>query len=370
MTRVCHLSSVHRADDVRIALKECPSLAEAGYETHLVIEARASGVERGVSIHPLPPRPANRLARMLGSARRAYASARALDAHLYHFHDPELLPWGLALKRAGKRVIYDAHEDVPRDIESKAWIPAPLRRVVGAAFERFENWAARRLDAVVAATPHIRDRFVAVNPRTVDVNNYPMRDEMSAAHGSAMREPRVCYVGGINDIRGVREMVRAIERTPLRLALAGRFDSTAEREAVMALPGWRQVDELGHLPRADVARLLATSIAGLVLFHPESNHVNAQPNKLFEYMSAGLPVIASSFPLWQEVVEGAGCGLCVDPLDPTAIADAMRWVADHPDEARAMGQRGRAAVEDRYNWDREAAKLVALYRSLGVEPRS
>jgi glycosyltransferase involved in cell wall biosynthesis len=365
MTRVCHFSSVHRADDVRIAIKECPSLARAGYEMHLVIEATRSGMERGVQVHALPPRPTSRLARMLGSARRAYATARDLDAGLYHFHDPELLPWALALKRSGKRVVYDAHEDVPRDIESKAWIPAPLRQLVGAAFERFEDWAAARVDAVVAATPHIRDRFLEVNPRTVDVNNYPLRDEM-APTSDAAREPRVCYVGGINRIRGVHEMVRAIERTPFRLALAGRFDREAEREVVAGLPGWRQVDELGHLPRAEVARLLATCLAGLVLFHPETNHVNAQPNKLFEYMSAGLPVIASNFPLWREVVEGSGCGLCVDPLDPDGIATAIRWIGDHPKEASKMGRRGREAVVTRYNWDREAAKLVALYRSLGI----
>ena len=85
---------------------------------------------------------------------------------------------------------------------------------------------------------------------------------------------------------------------------------------------------------------------------------------MFEYMSVGLPVIVSDFPLWRGIVENAGCGLLLDPLDPQATADAMQWILDHPAEAEAMGHRGREAVEKHYNWETEAEKLVALYKKL------
>jgi len=111
---------------------------------------------------------------------------------------------------------------------------------------------------------------------------------------------------------------------------------------------------------------MARARAGLVLFQPLPNNVAGRPNKLFEYMSAGIPVIASDYPGWRAIVDGARCGLLVDPQSPGAIADAMQWILDHPDEAEAMGRRGYEAIRDRYSWDREAEKLMALYSKLGA----
>jgi glycosyltransferase involved in cell wall biosynthesis len=124
------------------------------------------------------------------------------------------------------------------------------------------------------------------------------------------------------------------------------------------------VDELGQIDRKAVGKIFSLSMAGLVLFHPAPHHTEANPNKLFEYMAAGLPVIASNFPLYKEFVEGNGSGICVDPQDPEAIAKAITWIADHPVEAEQMGRRGRNAVHTRYNWDRESKILLAVYREL------
>jgi hypothetical protein len=130
--------------------------------------------------------------------------------------------------------------------------------------------------------------------------------------------------------------------------------------------GWEKIRFLGWQSRNCIVSLLAEVRMGLVLFHPAPNHIDAQPNKLFEYMSAALPVIASDFPLWRRIIEGAGCGLLVDPLDPQAIANAIEYLLTHPSEAEAMGQRGREAVQKWYNWEPEAEKLVRFYDDLSA----
>ena len=155
-------------------------------------------------------------------------------------------------------------------------------------------------------------------------------------------------------------MVEAIEKTKYRLLLAGDFEPGLEGQ-LKRLFGWRHVDALGFVDREGVRATMARSMAGMVLFHPEPNHIDAQPNKMFEYMSAGIPVIASNFPLWKEIVEGAECGICVDPLNLKEIAGAIQFIVEHPAEAKQMGKNGRRAVEERYNWGREEKKLLGSY---------
>jgi len=355
---------VHPAYDTRIFEKECLSLVAAGYDVHLVAPAAESGDVRGVTISAIP-RARNRFTRAFVTTVRVWARALRLRARVYHCHDPELIPIGLLLRALGKRVIYDVHEELPLDVLDKQYLPGWTRVVLAGIVDLSERAAARGLSQIVAATPAIARRFPAT--RSVVVQNFPLPSEMALVDGRpyASRPPLVAYVGLINEIRGAVEMVQAVgqlaTQRSARLLLAGRFDSPVIEARVRALPGWRYVEYRGQLPRPGVAQMLAEARLGLVLFHPRPNHVRSQPNKLFEYMAAGLPVVASRFPLWQDIVERTGCGLLVDPLDPEAIAAAMRWLFEHPAEAEAMGARGREAVRQRFNWPCEETALLACY---------
>jgi len=362
--KICILTSVHQVSDTRIFHKQAKTLVNAGYDVSLVVQHDRAETLEGVKILPLE-RPANRLSRMLKTTWQVWQKAIKQRAVIYHFHDPELIPVGLLLKLQGKKVIYDVHEDVPRQILSKYWIVKPLRKTIAWLVERIESFAAKRFDAVVTATPFIRDRFKRLSCDAVDANNFPILSEMYLPDADwSKKERAVCYVGGIEEFRGMFEMIEAIGQTDAKLLLAGRFSPARDRNRAAVMTGWSKVEELGQLNRTEVKEVLSRSRAGLVLFHSGPNHTDAQPNKIFEYMSAGIPVIASDFPLWKEFVVGNFCGICVNPLDPQAITKAIQWILEHPDEARQMGDSGRKAVEERYNWEQEAKKLLFLYEEM------
>jgi glycosyltransferase involved in cell wall biosynthesis len=363
--RVAHLTSVHLRNDVRIFEKEAVSLASEGYETFLLVgDGSGDETRDGVRRVDVGRAPRSRLARMLVQPLRIVVRAAKLRADVYHFHDPELIFIGLILRACGAHVIYDSHEDLPRDVMSKQWIPGALRPAVGRAVEILEDFSARHFSAVVTATPHIERRFAAVNPRSIAVNNFPQRSEISFRANPIRAERTVCYIGGIGMIRGAMEMVRALEGIDATLVLAGPFESVQTEATLRALPGWAKVDYRGCVTREEVRRILAEARAGLLFFHPVPNHVDAQPNKMFEYMSAGLPVLASDFPLWRSLLVESGAGQCANPLEPEAIADLITTLLDDPGSALEMGRRGRELVMQRYQWDVENRKLQALYRTI------
>jgi glycosyltransferase involved in cell wall biosynthesis len=367
--RVLHLSTLHRALDVRIFYKECRTLAARGHQVHYLVPDPPPGPLDGVRFHRFErPTIAFRPGRIGARLAAVFRQAAALEADVYHFHDPELIPVGLALKRRGAKVIYDVHEDAPVEALSLNKDRPWHGRLKSWAFGLLECAATRTLDAFVCATPAIARKFPG--RRTVTVQNYPVLEEFQAAPPRAYyeRSPHLVYAGGITAIRGIREMVRALEMVSptlgARLLLAGEFSPPTLRQEVERLAGWQHVAYLGQQPRTAAVDLLGQARAGLVLFHPERDHVEAMPNKLFELMAAGLPVIASDFPLWRAIVTEAGCGLLVDPLDPAAVAAAVRRLLEHPAEAEAMGRRGAVAARTCYHWGSEGRKLLDLYDTL------
>jgi glycosyltransferase involved in cell wall biosynthesis len=359
------VSTVHPPFDIRIFHKECRSLAHAGYHVDLVVTHSRRETIDGVHIEPLPTA-GGRIARMLIGSLRALFRALGTRASICHVHDPELVVVGLLLKLAGRKVVYDAHEDLPRQIMSKYWIRPGLRRFIAAVAECVEDFAARRFDAIVGATPTIAERFALLNPRTIIVNNYPLLSEMPEPTLGVVRDNAVCYIGAISPERGLREIVLALEHCDAELHLAGAFSPASFQAELEALPGWKKVRFHGYLDRAAIYRLLGRSRAGLLCLHPMPNHIHSQPIKLYEYLSAGLPVIASDFPSWRSFFADHACGVCVDPRDPQMVAGAIQGVLDDRAAAEAMGARGRAAILARFHWGHEEAKLIEMYRLLAT----
>lgn len=368
--RVVHITSAHSRDDVRIFLKECTSLAQYGHEvTLLVADGLGDQLNQTAGMVSILDvgRFDGRIKRILKSPRQLLGLARSIRADVFHLHDPELLTIALALQKEGCKVIFDAHEDVPKQILAKHYLHPWTRGAISKVVSVYERYVCSRLSGVVGATPTIRDKFMACAQRIVDVNNFPLLGELDSVDDSLRSGTDICYVGGIATIRGIREIVQAMGHVThhgARLNLVGSFIEPEVESQLRVSPEWSRVQAWGQQDRTGVRQVLARSNVGLVTLHPTVNYVDALPIKMFEYMAAGIPVIASDFPLWRGIMESAECGVCVDPLDPRAIARAIDDLLADPDRAMKMGENGRRAVLERFNWGIEEQKLLNFYQAL------
>ena len=367
--RACLLSSIHPCFDIRIFQKEARSLSQAGYDVTLVaVGDFQEQVVEGVRVLGLP-KPARRFLRPLNWWRIVRLALRE-KADIYHFHDPDLLLPALLIKLLTSRpIIYDVHENYPEDILTKEWLPASLRGVLSASFQLFEDTIVRVMDGVVVVNQHLAERFQGKS-RVVIVRNYSRLEPfLDSKARKETAKPYFVYAGRISDDRGIYECLQALETlpdAPATLLCAGTIGHVAKGEFRRLLDGLShpRFEYLGLLPYGAIPPLFKGALAGLLCFQPTPNNVLGTPNKLFEYMSAGIPVIASDFPLIHEVVADADCGFLVQPAKVEQIASAMASLLNDREQAARMGQNGLRAARERYNWQVEERKLLALYQSL------
>lgn len=358
--RICHMTSVHKPNDDRIVLKECVSILNAGYEVSLVylgdleeiIDRRIKYVCAGKYL-------TSRLNRMMIGAWKVFQAARKTNSEVYHFHDPELIPMGILLKILGKKVIYDVHEDLPRQIMSKEWVPAFLRRSLSIIIKCIEKIADYLFDGIIVVLPTIQKRFL--KSHCICIYNYPLKEELRSDTEWNNRKPVFGYAGGLTKIRCVNEMVEAIQSTDYNLYLAGDFENDMLKEKVLKA---EKVFYKGYLSRGQIKCFYSEIFCGLVLFYPVPNHIYSQPVKMKEYMAAGIPIIASNFPEWIKFIKKYNCGICVDPLNINEIVMAMDWIIKNPEKAKEMGENGMRAIEQEFSWEKQEKELMSFYENI------
>lgn len=364
MADVVHMSSAHRPLDPRIHHRECRTLARAGYRVTQIGPAAQDAEAHGVRIRGVPAA-RSRWDRMTGTARSVYLRAREESAAIYHFHDPELIPVGLRLKAGGARVVYDVHEDLPRQVLEKEWIPSgPLRRLAAPLVRMLEASAGRLVDGVVAASSEIAGRFPP--EKTVVVRNFVRLEMVDALEPwpDVPDHPVAIYPGSLTEVRGIREIVSAMEVLGGRveLWLMGSWGTSTAERACRSLPGWRHTRYLGRRPLEEVYRRMKAADVGLHMPYAVGAYSSGLAMKGFEYMACGLPMVMTDEPAKRRTF--GDCALFADARDPTSIADRIRTLLQQPDRARRLAERGRKLVEERYSWEREAEKLLELYEEL------
>ena len=360
--RVVHLTTVHDPFDNRVFHRECRSLAAAGFEVVLLAPGEDEAIE-GFRVGGLP-RYGHRLTRMSLGVARAFLQALARRADLYHFHDPELIPAGLLLRLLGRRVIYDIHEDNRTALQEREYLPSWLRALIAGTLARFEEGASRHFHLVLAER-YYAERF----PRGEAILNYarfPALDEGQLAARPRAGHPRLIYTGNVKSYRGAHRHARLLRHLPdAELFLVGRCDPRLAADLQAGTePGRLHLEGVGgHVPHERIVSyyLQESWTAGLALFPPSRHTRRKELTKIFEYMAFGIPVLCADFPNLRRIVEGAECGICVDPEKDEEAADAVRYLWEHPEAARRMGERGREAARSTYNWDTQAEKLLRLY---------
>jgi glycosyltransferase involved in cell wall biosynthesis len=365
---VCVMTSVHPPFDVRIFHKECRALVEAGYRVTLIVPHCKSLVRDGVRVKATPVR-RGRLQRATLGVWDVLISALKEQADVYHFHDPELIPAGILLRLLGRKVVYDVHEDLPGTISYKDYLPRWIRKPLAYFVGAIEGVLSGVFSGIITATPFLAERFSRFNPKTSVVHNFPLLEEFQPSNSNRAPASSFVYVGmSITPQRGGRELVKAIDlvsdSAAAHLVLVGRFESAQFLDELRALPGWTKTSAQGYLDRDKLAAVLCEARAGLVTIHPEPNYLYSYPVKLFEYMACGIPLIASDFPCIRQLVDEARCGILVDPKDHREIAAAMNYLLEHPTEADAMGENGRSAILQKFNWTRERKNLLDVYDRL------
>lgn len=361
MKKVCHLTSVHPRYDTRIFIKECKSLQKNSFDVSLIVaDGKGDEIKENIKIYDVG-KETSRLKRMRKTPSKIYKKALDIGADIYHFHDPELILIGTKLIKKGEKVIYDVHEDVSIQILSKPYLNSLLRNIISVIFSLFENKNVKKYSYVITATDFIKKKFQKINMQTEAVKNYPVIDELIQDVTWADKKDVICYVGAISNIRGISEIIKALDYTNCKLNLAGKFVSEKFRREIVNYKSWDKVTEYGFVGRDQVKSIYKESKIGLVTLYPTDNYKDALPVKMFEYMLAGIPVISSKILLWQQITEENNCGICVDPYNPSEIAEVVNKLLSDDKLAEKMGKNGQKAIIEKYNWSNEEKKLLDVY---------
>ena len=363
--KVFHVTSVHPRYDTRIFKKECISLAQTGYDVTLIVcDGQGDEVCEGVKIIDAGNyNRAPRLKRVHLGPKAIYSKLKKVaQINVVHLHDPELIFLGKKLAKKGIKVIYDSHENLPKQIMSKPYIPSWARKIISYSINKIELSVAKKFFSVVTVTDEIQKRFLSVNNNSLLVRNYPVLKSFPEPDFSK-KDMSFMYAGGVTSIRGAKEMAQASNKAGIEVQVYGPVDSDVV-DYTKNCPFFKLN---GSLKQEDLIKVYATSSIGFILFYKVPNHMVCSPNKLFEYMASGMAVIASDIPMWKEIIDEYKCGICLDPYDVNAIADTMIYMKNHPDEVEKMGRNGRKAVLEHFSWECESKTLLKLYKDMEIQ---
>jgi len=370
------MSSLNPWDDIRIFRKECRSLAKKyDVELHIPGDFQYKKID-GVDIFGIKKmKTMSRIFRPLIWIKLLYRTFKS-DADVFHFHNPELIGLGILLKYIKRKaVVYDIHEDFPRAILSKHWIAPGMRKTISNIFDKIEKWAVNSVfTKSIVTTSLISERFNS--DKIEKIENYaPLMDitnDKESNNKARDSKTEMIFTGSISKIRGVEEIIRAVSKleNEVELVFLGIFADAEYKKYIKNLLIENRINNvtlLDSVPYDDMIERMKRSDIGVIPYLPVANHLVTLPNKLFEYMACSLPVIASDFPLYKQVITDANCGVLCDPTDPDDIKNQISSMIENKEKMKKMGSNGNRMYKIKYNWDLEEKKLFNMYDNILIK---
>ena len=363
--KVVHLSSVHSRNDARIFYKMCKSLSKEGCDVYLVIaDGKGNEVKNNVSIVDVGLRYNNRFLRMTKTVYKVFKEAKKINGNIYHLHDPELIPIGLKLKKS-KKVIFDAHEDYVAKIVSRIWINPNLARFVSFFFDIFYKYSIKKFDGIVLAANTIKLN----NNRKIIFRNLPDIKFNTNKVTKNINDNIILYTGGITEYRGIEQVVKALINSKFkdwRLVILGQESLKLRKKIENELKDSR-IEYLGQVTYENVVEWIKKSNLGVVINQPVFSYDKSLPNKLFEYMAYGLPVVCSNFDNWKEIVVKNNAGICCDPTNLLDIEQSIEKILSDKKLQNSMSINGQNAISSLYSLEKETLNLIKFYKEITIE---
>lgn len=368
MIRVCHITSAHAPEDGRIFRRDCVTCSSNGFDTYLV-EPGDTYQKNGVSIIGIGSNSHGRLYRMFLFSKKAYLKALDVDADIYHLHDPELLRYALKLKRKGKHVVFDSHENYVEQIKTKPYLPSFVARAISYFYDLYSKHIFKRIDGLTFAGNDLLDSsFNGLCSRVISLDNYPWKNELFDYYNPSIPKnvSTACYIGALTETRGIEQIIKACYSAGFKLYLAGKFSDQTFKYRLENLDEYSCVEYLGQLNRAEIKDLLQTTCVGLCVLQDvgQYHRMLNLPTKVYEYMSMHMPVVLHSSCYNDSIIEKYKFGISVNADDVEDITNALIYLKNNPHVCDAMGQVGRDLVSNYYSWDIEQNKLLSLYNSI------
>ena len=369
--KVCHITSGHSRYDARIFRKQCRTLAQNGIDTVLVCcdgkgEEKKDGVQIvSYSDHSLSKKERFRL---LFDNQVFLKYLLSLDADIYQFHELELLEIGRLLKKNYRKVIFDSHENWKEHILGLLPNVFLLQRIFRYLFDLYYGYVLKKFDAIFSVSPNMVNELLKYNTNVYFVSNYPIINDTEEFIQSSFNTNTFVYAGTVYEFSNQLNITKAIQCIDYQSAsylIIGNIDNKL-KEAMLSFDNSHKLSFVSWITPEDLRKRMSQGLAGMVLFDYVPFCCNREgqmgSNKIFEYMQIGLPVICTDFLLWEKlIIDKYDCGISVSPNNLDEIVKAMKFLIENKSEAKRMGENGRFAVLNEFNWEKGVEEYLNNY---------